>query len=144
MTYVQSVRLIVMIQTSDWILHARVPIFVLCNAAKECAMAQEQRPMRDIPIPDLLAALTAYGLGGPRPSPRSDQRPAGLPAAQRSTTQRSVMKHIARFFDWLNAGIAEGDRIRREAYLGQSSDHCDLEYRIRELERDPSTVRGWW
>jgi hypothetical protein len=64
--------------------------------------------------------------------------------ARRSTTQRSVMKHIARFFDWLNAGIAEGDRMRREAYLAQSSDHCDLEYRMRELERDPSVVRGWW
>ena len=107
-------------------------------------MAQEQRPMRDIPIPDLLAALTAYGLGGPRLLPRADQGPAESPAARRSTTQRSVMKHIARFFDWLNAGIAEGDRMRREAYLAQSSDHCDLEYRMRELERDPSVVRGWW
>jgi hypothetical protein len=64
--------------------------------------------------------------------------------ARRSTTQRSVMKHIARFFDWLNAGIAESDRRRREAYLAQSSDHCDLEYRMRELERESSAVRGWW
>jgi hypothetical protein len=54
------------------------------------------------------------------------------------------MKQIARFFDWLNAGIAESDRMRREAYLAQSSDHCDLEYRMRELEREPSVVRGWW
>lgn len=107
-------------------------------------MAQEQRPMREIPIPDLLAALTAYGLGGPRLLPRAARGPAESPEARSSTTQRSVMKHIARFFDWLNAGIAEGDRIRREAYLAQSSDHCDLEYRMRELERDPSVVRGWW
>ena len=54
------------------------------------------------------------------------------------------MKHVARFFDWLNSGIAEGDRLRREAYLAQSSDHCDLEYRMRELEREPSVVHGWW
>jgi len=54
------------------------------------------------------------------------------------------MKHIVRFFDWLNAGIAAGERKRREAYLAQSSDHCDLEYRMRELERAPSTMRGWW
>jgi hypothetical protein len=107
-------------------------------------MAQEKRGMRNIPIPDLLAALTAYGLGGSEPLPRADQVPAGPSAALRATTQRSVMKHIARFFDWLNAGIAEGDRMRREAYLAQSSDHCDLEYRMRELERDPSVVRGWW
>ena len=107
-------------------------------------MAQDKRRMRNIPIPDLLAALTAYGFGGSRLFARADQGPPGFPAALRATTQRSVMKHIARFFDWLNAGIAEGDRIRREAYLAQSSDHCDLEYRIRELERDPSTVRGWW
>jgi hypothetical protein len=107
-------------------------------------MAQEKRRMRNIPISDLLAALTAYGLGGPRLFARADQRPAEFPAARRATTQRSFMKHIARFFDWLNAGIAEGDRMRREAYLAQSSDHCDLEYRMRELEREPSVVRGWW
>jgi hypothetical protein len=54
------------------------------------------------------------------------------------------MKHIAGLFEWLSAGIAEGERLRREAYLAQASDHCDLEYRIRELEREPSFVRGWW
>jgi len=54
------------------------------------------------------------------------------------------MKYVARFFDWLNSGIAESDRLRRKAYLAQSSDHCDLEYRMRELERDPSVVPGWW
>ncbi len=54
------------------------------------------------------------------------------------------MNSIARFFDWLTAGIAEGERIRREAYLAQATDHCDLEYRIHELEREPSPVSGGW
>ena len=54
------------------------------------------------------------------------------------------MKFLDRIFDWLNSGIAEGERMSREAYLAQSSDHCDLEYRMRELERDPSAVQGWW
>jgi hypothetical protein len=136
MTYVQSIRLIATIQTSDWIFQARVLILFLCNAAKELAMAEERRPLQETPVPDLLA-LTASGLGGPRLLPRANEWPAG-------STQRSVMKHVARIFDWLNSVIAEGDRMRREAYLAQSSDHCDLEYRMRELERDPSVVRGWW
>jgi hypothetical protein len=54
------------------------------------------------------------------------------------------MKPIARFFDWLNGSLAEAETSRREAYLAQASDHCDLEYRIRELEREPSRVRDWW
>jgi hypothetical protein len=53
------------------------------------------------------------------------------------------MKPIARFFGWLNAGLAEGERLRREAYLAQASDHCDLEYRIREIEREPSQALEW-
>jgi hypothetical protein len=54
------------------------------------------------------------------------------------------MKAIARFFDWLNSGIAEGERMRHEAYLAQASDHCDLEHRIRELEREHARSPDWW
>jgi hypothetical protein len=54
------------------------------------------------------------------------------------------MKPITRFLEWLTAGMAEGDRIRREDYLAQASDHCDLEHRLYELEREPSRGRGWW
>ena len=102
-------------------------------------MAEKRRPIQQVPVPDLLAALTAYGLQLRAVAPGTRR---GI--ARRSTTQRSAMKYVARFFDWLNSGIAEGDRLRREAYLAQSSDHCDLEYRMRELERDPSVVPGWW
>ncbi len=54
------------------------------------------------------------------------------------------MKAMVRFFDWLTEGIAEGERLRREAYLAQASDHCDLEYRIHRLEREPAPVGGWY
>ena len=50
------------------------------------------------------------------------------------------MTYITRFFDWLSAGIAEGERVRREAYLAQASDHCDLEYRMQALERERDGV----
>lgn len=54
------------------------------------------------------------------------------------------MKVIARFFDWLNSGIARSERMRHEAYLAQASDHRDLEYRIRELEREHTRLPDWW
>lgn len=52
------------------------------------------------------------------------------------------MKPLIQLLDWLAASIAEGERKRREAYLALASDHCDLEYRIRQLEREP--WRGPW
>ena len=51
------------------------------------------------------------------------------------------MKYVSGLFDWLSNGIAEGERARREAYLAQASDHCDLEYRMQALERDEA-LRG--
>ena len=54
------------------------------------------------------------------------------------------MKYVAGLFDWLSSGIAEGERMRREAYLAQASDHCDLEYRMQALERDAVLARGLW
>ena len=52
------------------------------------------------------------------------------------------MNPIARFFNWLAGSIARAERDRREAYLAQAIDYCDLEYRIRELERSASRS-GW-
>lgn len=54
------------------------------------------------------------------------------------------MKYVSGLFDWLSGGIAEGESKRREAYLAQASDHCDLEYRIQALERDEALARGLW
>ena len=55
-----------------------------------------------------------------------------------------LMKYVTGLLDWLSGGIAEGERMRREAYLAQASDHCDLEYRIQALERDAELARGLW
>ena len=99
-------------------------------------MAENRPPTQEVRPPDLLAALTAYGL---RSAQRLDER-AGRP----KPALPSWMKRIGGFFDWLNVRVAEHERLSREAYLAQSSDHCDLEYRTRELERQPSVVRGGW
>jgi hypothetical protein len=53
------------------------------------------------------------------------------------------MSYIAKFFDWLNAGIASAEQERREAYLAQSTDHYDLERRMREIERKSIEYHGW-
>lgn len=47
------------------------------------------------------------------------------------------MKPLIQLLDWLTANIAKGERRRHEAYLAQASDPCDLEYRMRQLEREP-------
>jgi hypothetical protein len=86
-----SGRLIATIQTSDWIFEVRVPILLLCNAAKESAMAK-QHSMQEVRVPDLLAALTAYGLGGPRQLPRADEGPA----VRRSWLARYLERTFAR------------------------------------------------
>jgi hypothetical protein len=99
-------------------------------------------------VPDLLAALTAYGLSAAATSGSAEHAGAGATDRARvlreSPSQGNSMKYVERFFDWLNAGIAEGERARREAYLAQSTDHCDLEYRMRALEREPSPTQGWF
>jgi hypothetical protein len=110
-------------------------------------MARNAIAKDPITAPDLLAALTAAGLSGGADSGSragTTRRAAAPDALPRSPHQGNSMKYVARFFDWLNAGIAEGERIRSEAYLAQSTDHCDLEYRMRALEREPSPVQGWF
>lgn len=53
-------------------------------------MAEERRPLQEVPVPDLLAALTASGLGGPRLLPRTNEVPAGPQAARRSWLARCL------------------------------------------------------
>jgi hypothetical protein len=96
MTYAQSDRLIATIQRSDWIFEARVSILLLCNAAKECAMTDERRLKQEVPAPDLLAALTAYGLGGARPSLHADEGPGRPQTARRSWLARYLEQKFAR------------------------------------------------
>jgi hypothetical protein len=59
-------------------------------------MAEERRPMQEVPVPDVLAALTAYGLDGPRLLPHADKGSAGFPAARRSWLARCLERTFAR------------------------------------------------
>jgi hypothetical protein len=59
-------------------------------------MAKQQGAMQEVRVPDLLAALTAYGLGGPRELPHADQGPSGFPAVRRSWLARCVGRTFAR------------------------------------------------
>jgi hypothetical protein len=67
-------------------------------------MAKQQRPMQEARVPDLLAALTAYGMGGPRLLPRTDEGPVGSPAVRRSWLARCLERTFARG----DAGAAPG------------------------------------
>lgn len=53
------------------------------------------------------------------------------------------MNGINRFFDWLNRYIADAELARRESYLARATDLCDLEYRIRRLEREAFALVAW-
>jgi hypothetical protein len=59
-------------------------------------MAEERRPMQEIRVPDLLAALTAYGLGGARFSLHADESPGGPQTARRSWLARCLERTFAR------------------------------------------------
>jgi Protein of unknown function (DUF3563) len=53
------------------------------------------------------------------------------------------MNLVAKFLDWLNATVAKAERKRREAYLSSSANSCELEHRMRMLDRlDTSMMRG--
>jgi Protein of unknown function (DUF3563) len=142
MTYVQSGAPMSAIRRYDWIFWAGAAMLPLCNATKVCVLFDKRRPGQQAPVTDLLATLTAHGLRGPHRD--TALRPPGGRRAPALDENGVEMKPIARFFDWLNAAIAEGERMRQEAYLAQASDHFDLECRMRELEREPSRMRNWW
>ena len=59
-------------------------------------MAEQQRPMQEAKVPDLLAALTAYGLDGARLLPHADKGAAGPQAVRRSWLARCLEKTFAR------------------------------------------------
>ena len=48
------------------------------------------------------------------------------------------MNTIAKFFTDLLAGMMQTEQQRREAYLAKSADIHDLEYRMRELDKEES------
>ena len=53
------------------------------------------------------------------------------------------MKYLLNLFGRLAEGYERRERERREAYLAQSTDLYDLEYRMRQLDRDTRRVPAW-
>src|SRR5260370_29022078 len=66
------------------------PYLAHIQCSKGNAMAEKRRSMQEVPVPDLLAALTAYGLGTSRLSPHAEQ------GARRSWLARCVERTFAR------------------------------------------------
>jgi len=48
---------------------------------------------------------------------------------------RAPRRLARRFLDWLHAQCATSAEIERRVQLDRAVDHCDLEWRIRELDR---------
>jgi len=118
------------------------------------------------PRPSLFAAgtLVQYGKAGflpetpaktPESSTQSLLAAAGKPAfagpfanlhqsAERTavSTLSAVRAALARFAGWIMEGAERARRRELERYLGQSVDLCDLERRMRELERTRGPVFG--
>lgn len=55
---------------------------------------------------------------------------------------RAAGAGLARFVDWVMESAERARRRELERYLGQSVDLCDLERRMRELERNRGPVLG--
>ncbi|HEY1460499.1 MAG TPA: DUF3563 family protein [Casimicrobiaceae bacterium] len=51
---------------------------------------------------------------------------------------------ITRFFTWLGKSADEAERLYRERYLAQATDHADLEIRMRALARAASAGLCRW
>ena len=59
-------------------------------------MAEKQRSKQELPVPDLLAALTAYGLNGARLSRHASEGPERPQTARRSWLGRYLERAFAR------------------------------------------------
>lgn len=103
-------RLIAAIQTSDWIFNARVLTLAMCNTSEGDAMAEKRHAREEARVPDLLAALTAYGLGSPR-----------LPRHAEQGARRSW---LARYLEWTferdDARTARGSPDLDDEWVGGS------------------------
>jgi uncharacterized protein DUF3563 len=58
-----------------------------------------------------------------------------IEARARALRREAVSALLARFGRWLEARLRPGVRRDVEAYLAQSTDHADLERRLRDVER---------
>jgi uncharacterized protein DUF3563 len=67
------------------------------------------------------------------PAPGLDVR--AVEARARALRREAVSALLTRFGEWLEARLRPGPRRDVEAYLAQSTDHADLERRLRDVER---------
>jgi uncharacterized protein DUF3563 len=58
-----------------------------------------------------------------------------IEARARALRRDTIAALLARFGHWLEAKLRTGPRREVEAYLAQSTDHADLERRLRDVER---------
>jgi hypothetical protein len=79
-------------------------------------MTKQQRSMQEVRVPDLLAALTAYGLGGARLLPHADEGAAGPQAVRRSWLARCLEQTFARD----DAGATPGSSDLDDEWAGGS------------------------
>jgi len=84
----------------------------------------------------LLAAAGKPAFGGPYADLHVSAEP------KRLSTARALASLLARFVDWVMESAERARRRELERYLGQSVDLCDLERRLRELERSRGPVFG--
>jgi len=84
----------------------------------------------------LLAAAGKPAFGGPYAELHVNAGHAAV------STLRAVRAALARFVDWIMESAERARRRELERYLGQSVDLCDLERRMRELERSRGPVFG--
>ena len=66
-------------------------------------------------------------------APAADVR--AIEARARALRGQALKALLARFGHWLEASLRPGTRRDVEAYLAQSTDHADLERRLRDVER---------
>jgi uncharacterized protein DUF3563 len=71
---------------------------------------------------------------------RKAETPAGVDMRAIEERARALRREviaglISRFGRWLEAKLQSGRRREVEAYLAQSTDHADLERRLRDVER---------
>jgi hypothetical protein len=58
-----------------------------------------------------------------------------IEARAHALRRQAIAALFARFGRWLEARLQTGPRREVEAYLAQSTDHADLERRLRDVER---------
>jgi uncharacterized protein DUF3563 len=68
------------------------------------------------------------------------ETPAGVDMRAVEQRARALRREVIaglidRFGQWLGAKLQSGRRREVEAYLAQSTDHADLERRLRDVER---------